>query len=80
MPQVEFLQDFQGKETREVFYKKGQVVDLPENMLDILLREKRVKIIAGSLADVTPQMDEGVHYGIQAEPEQIIHTKNRKRR
>lgn len=28
---VKFLQDFRGKETNEMFYANGAIVDLPEN-------------------------------------------------
>lgn len=70
---VEFLQDFQGRETKEVFYKRGQQVDLPENMASVLQRDGRVRIVAGTPSDSSPaQMSEGVeavHYGAQKEPE-----------
>lgn len=70
---VEFLQDFQGRETKEVFYKQGQQVDLPENMASVLQRDGRVRIVAGTPSDSSPaQMSEGVeavHYGAQKVPE-----------
>lgn len=40
---VKFLQDFQGRETNEQFYKLGEVVDLPSHIADRLLTDKRVE-------------------------------------
>lgn len=45
MPKVKFLQDFQGKETKEVFYKQGQEVELPDNLTSQLLKDQRVELV-----------------------------------
>jgi hypothetical protein len=46
MPKVRFLQDFRGKETREVFYLKGQEVELDGGMAERLLADRRVELVA----------------------------------
>lgn len=58
--QIKFLQDFQGKETNEVFYKKDQIADLPDFMVGILVKENRAVYIAHgtSNAENTPQFEE----------------------
>lgn len=43
---VEFLQDFQGVETREQFFYRKQVVDLPDAMASLLIKEGRAKAVA----------------------------------
>jgi hypothetical protein len=45
MKKVRFLQDFQGRETNEVFYKKGQEVELPDSQTQILLADRRVELV-----------------------------------
>jgi hypothetical protein len=47
MPKVKFLQDFQGKETGEIFYKQGQVADLPDHMTAILVADRRAELVQG---------------------------------
>jgi hypothetical protein len=42
---VRFLQDFQGRETREVFYKQGQEVELPDHIAESLLADRRVELV-----------------------------------
>jgi hypothetical protein len=42
---VQFLQDFQGVETGNVFYSKGQVVNLPDGVGAKLVEEKRVLLV-----------------------------------
>lgn len=42
---VKFLQDFQGKETREVFYKQGQEAELPDHLAEQLLADRRVELV-----------------------------------
>lgn len=42
---VKFLQDFQGRETREVFYKQGQVVELEDHIAQQLLADRRVELL-----------------------------------
>ncbi len=42
---VKFLQDFQGVETGEVFYLRGQVVNLPDTQAERLLRDERVALV-----------------------------------
>lgn len=39
--QVKFLQDFQGRETKNIFYKNNEVVDLDAETAELLVREKR---------------------------------------
>ena len=38
---VKFLQDFQGRETKNIFYKNNEVVDLDAETAELLVREKR---------------------------------------
>jgi hypothetical protein len=45
MPKVKFLQDFQGRETSEIFYKLGQVADLPDHMTAILVADRRAELV-----------------------------------
>jgi hypothetical protein len=45
MPKVKFLQDFQGKETNEIFYKLGQVADLPDHMTAVLVADRRAEVV-----------------------------------
>lgn len=42
---VKFLQDFQGVETGEVFYLRGQVINLPDTQAERLLRDERVALM-----------------------------------
>lgn len=55
---VKFLQDFQGRETREVFYKQGEVVELGDATADLLLKYGRVELVK-----------DAPHYGGQTDPE-----------
>jgi len=52
-----FLQDFQGVETGNVFYQRGQIVQLDDGVAARLVADKRAELI------------EEKHYGGQAEPE-----------
>lgn len=45
MKKVKFLQDFQGRETREVFYKQGQEVELDDHIAQQLLADRRVELV-----------------------------------
>lgn len=58
--QIKFLQDFQGKETGEVFYKKDQVAELSDFMADRLVKELRAVYIAHGTtnAENAPQFEE----------------------
>ncbi len=38
---IKFLQDFQGRETKNIFYVKGQEVELDVEISDLLVRENR---------------------------------------
>lgn len=38
---IKFLQDFQGRETKNIFYVKGQEVELDVETADLLVRENR---------------------------------------
>ena len=60
MPKIKFLQDFQGKETREVFYKEGQEVELDDSLTSVLVKEGRAALVQA----VTP-----THYGAQVTEE-----------
>lgn len=60
MPKIKFLQDFQGKETKEVFYKEGQEVELDENLTSVLVKEGRAEYVKAA----TP-----IHYGAQVTDE-----------
>lgn len=46
MPRVRFLQDFQGKETNEIFYKLGQEVELPDHITSRLVADKRAEYVS----------------------------------
>ena len=37
---IKFLQDFQGRETKNIFYKNNEVVDLDAETAELLVREK----------------------------------------
>jgi hypothetical protein len=45
MPKVKFLQDFQGRETGEVFYKLGQEATLPDHMTAVLIADHRAELV-----------------------------------
>jgi hypothetical protein len=45
MPKVKFLQDFQGRETGEVFYKLGQEATLPDHMTAVLIADRRAELV-----------------------------------
>jgi hypothetical protein len=60
MPKVKFLQDFQGKETGEVFYKAGQVADLSDYGATLVVKDGRAEFVQEAPAS---------HYGGQIEPE-----------
>lgn len=45
MAKVKFLQDFQGSETREVFYRKSQEVELPDSMAARLVADRRAEFV-----------------------------------
>ena len=66
---VKFLQDFQGKETREQFYKKDAVVEIADELLDRLITDGRVELVTFDLAMASEPQFENVYYGAQAEPE-----------
>jgi hypothetical protein len=57
MPKVKFLQDFQGKETGEIFYKLGQVADLPDHMTAILVADRRAELVKGITLDIEFEND-----------------------
>ena len=38
---IKFLQDFQGRETKNIFYKNNEVVDFDAETAELLVREKR---------------------------------------
>ena len=52
MSKVRFLQDFQGKETREQFHKQGEEVEIDDSLIDQLVTDGRVEVIAAPVADV----------------------------
>lgn len=64
MPKVKFLQDFQGKETREVFYKQGQEVELPDHVVSQLVKDGRAELVKNEPLTVeeflTPEIHENV--------------------
>lgn len=45
MPKVKFLQDFQGRETKEAFYHKDEVVEIADELVDRLVADKRVELV-----------------------------------
>ena len=60
MPKIKFLQDFQGKETKEIFYKQGQEVELDDNLTSRLVQEGRAEYVQASAP---------IHYGAQVTEE-----------
>ena len=52
MPKVRFLQDFQGKETREQFHKKGEEVEIEDYLVAQLVADGRVEVVTAPVADV----------------------------
>lgn len=42
---VKFLQDFRGVETNEAYYRKGEVVNLDDQMAAHLITEGRAKAV-----------------------------------
>jgi hypothetical protein len=52
MPKVKFLQDFQGRETGEVFYKLGQEATLPDHMTAVLIADRRAELVKDTSAPV----------------------------
>ena len=60
MIKVKFLQDFQGKETNEVFYKKDQEAELSDFSADLLVKENRAVYVAHGTTNLgnTPQFEE----------------------
>ena len=55
---VKFLRDFQGKETRERFYRKNEVADLPDSMASQLVADKAAIPDVSEVAYVsTPQFE-----------------------
>lgn len=55
MPKIRFLQDFQGRETREQFYKKGDEVEIEDFLVDQLIADGRAEVVAAPVADVHKQ-------------------------
>jgi len=60
MIKVKFLQDFQGKETNEAFYKKDQEAELNDFLADLLVKENRAVYVAHGTtnSENTPQFEE----------------------
>ena len=46
---VEFLQGFRGVETNEIHYKKGDIVEVPDEWIERLVADKRVKVLAAEV-------------------------------
>ena len=42
---VRFLQDFQGRETQERFYVKGQIVEFDPEQAAVLIRDNRAELV-----------------------------------
>jgi hypothetical protein len=63
MPKVKFLQDFQGKETGEIFYKLGQVADLPDHMTAILVADRRAELVKEDDAPIVYENVNGAQIG-----------------
>ncbi len=71
MQKVKFLQDFQGRETREVFYPKDAIVELDDGMAEQLIKDGRaVAVVTSGLWQVEQKPDATqAHYGAQVAPE-----------
>ena len=66
---VKFLQDFQGKETREQFYKKDAVVEIADELVDRLIADGRIELVVFDLHMANEPQFENAYYGAQTEPE-----------
>ena len=58
---IKFIQDFGGKETNEVHYKNGEIIDVPNNMAERLISDGRAIFAEGhgiTNAENTPQFEE----------------------
>lgn len=68
MPKVKFLQDFQGRETKEAFYHKDEVVEIADELVDRLLEAGRVELVPSVAFASEPQF-ENAYFGSQPEAE-----------
>jgi hypothetical protein len=56
---VKFLQDFQGRETKNIFYKNNEVVDFDAETAELLVREKRAVLFVEPIE--VPQIEVTAH-------------------
>lgn len=66
---VKFLQDFQGKETKEVFYRKDEVAEVADELIDQLLADKRVELVEPVIEMASEPQFENAYFGSQPEAE-----------
>jgi len=74
MTTVRFLQDFQGVETNGVFYKHGEVVDVPSNVASRCVADKRAELVVAPKIETeeapgTPVTESA--YIVTKEPERL---------
>jgi hypothetical protein len=68
---VKFLRDFRGKETKERFFKKGQVADLDDQMADVLFRGGIAEFAEGKGTmshNVEPQFEQPEPPAVEEKP------------
>lgn len=56
MPKVNLFVDFQGVETKNVFYPKG-VHNLPDDIAERLVKDGRAEYVKTDVRDVEPQFE-----------------------
>jgi hypothetical protein len=76
---VKFFQAFQGVETGEVFYEAGQVVELPDNQAERLLKDGRCGIVPALQAEI-PQPEPTPEPAPEAIEEQPAPVKRQRRK
>lgn len=54
MAKVKFLQDFRGRETREVFYVKDQIVEIDDDTAQVLIADGRAKAVLSIIPESKP--------------------------
>ena len=71
MKKVKFLQDFQGVETKGIFYRKGKEYELENDLADRMIYDGRAESVFVHVhIEATPQFEDASippHYSEQAE-------------
>lgn len=84
MTKVKFLQDFQGVETKNVFYLKDQVVELDDETSSRVVKDGRAEYVVGhgtASFENTPQFEESPAFEPlpEEQPEAVMTSKHFKR-